>query len=88
MPARTLDLKGVDWGVPHILDEGMRMLGSKGGSIVRSHVGLRGEQNIIHRHHFKNLERKLERKSPKRTESTSGELELLQYNTIVNVRDS
>ena len=54
--------------------------------IVRSHIGWKGERNILYKDvetspwqtHFKKLERKPERDSPKRTISVRGGLGLLQ----------
>ena len=42
VPVRTLDPKGVDW-------ECQRMLGSKGGWIVRSHIGWGGEPSMLYK---------------------------------------
>ena len=63
-----------------------RTLGLEWGWNVRSHIGWRGERNILYKGvgtspyqtRFKNLEGKPERESPKRTISTSSGFGLLQ----------
>ena len=60
-----------------------RTLGPEGGWIVRSHIGWGGKRNIVYKGvetfpkhtRYKNLKKKLERESSKRTISASGEFE-------------
>ena len=76
--------------IPHRLKKGTsasKNAESRGGWIVRSHISWRGEQNILYKGvkissyqtHFKNLEGKSERESPKTTISTTHRLNSSRY---------
>ncbi|KAG7033927.1 Cysteine-rich receptor-like protein kinase 10, partial [Cucurbita argyrosperma subsp. argyrosperma] len=90
-PKRTISVSSGLWLLQMVLEPDTGQcanedVGPLRGWIVRSHIGWRKKQSIPYKvvetspspTHFKNLEEKPERESPKRTISASSELGLLQ----------